>query len=90
MKQRGVRDLKVNASAVLALVKQGETIEITERGTPVALLIPLPEQSTFQRWVAAGLVSEATNDLRDAVPLGDEMSDSLSRALQELRADDNR
>jgi antitoxin (DNA-binding transcriptional repressor) of toxin-antitoxin stability system len=80
----------VNASAVLALVKQGETIEITERGTPVALLTPLPSRSTFQRWVNAGLVTEATNDLRDAVPLGDEVSDSLSRALEELRADDGR
>ncbi len=90
MKQRGVRDLKVNASAVLALVKQGETIEITERGTPVALLTPLPEQSTFQRWVDAGLVTEATHDLRDAVPVDEGVSDSLSRALQELRDAEDR
>lgn len=90
MKQRDVRDLEVNASAVLALVKQGETIEITERGTPVALLTPLREQSAFQRWVDAGLVTEATNDPSDGEPLDEEISTSLSDALRELRDGDIR
>jgi prevent-host-death family protein len=85
MKRRGVRDLKVNASAVLALVKQGETIEITERGTPVALLTPLPPGGMFQRWVDAGLVSEATHDLRDMELPDGPVSDDLSRTLQEMR-----
>lgn len=90
MKQRGVRDLKVNASAVLALVKQGETVEITERGTPVALLTPLPEQSTFQRWVEAGLISEASGELGDWEPLDENISTSLSDVLRKLRDGDTR
>lgn len=39
----GIRDLKQNASAVVARVKVGETITITERGVPVAMISPVPE-----------------------------------------------
>ena len=41
----------------------GETIEVTDRGRPVALLTPLPEAGPLERLRAAGEVEPATADL---------------------------
>ncbi len=61
----GVRELRQRASELLRLVEKGETIEITDRGRPVALLGPLPEASPLERLRAAGEVQPATVDLDD-------------------------
>jgi prevent-host-death family protein len=53
----GVRELRQRASGLL----QGETVEITDRGRPVALLTPIPEGSPLERMRAAGDV-ETCND----------------------------
>ena len=37
----GVRELKNHASAVLRRVRDGEAITVTDRGRPVALLVPV-------------------------------------------------
>ncbi len=36
----GVRELRQRASELLRLVEHGETIEITDRGRPVARIVP--------------------------------------------------
>ncbi len=41
MKTMGVRALKQNASAVVAEVAAGEAVTITDRGRPVAQMVPL-------------------------------------------------
>ena len=41
MKRVGVRELRQNASVLLRDVADGETIEITHHGHPVAQLIPV-------------------------------------------------
>jgi prevent-host-death family protein len=41
MKSIGVRELRQNASEHLRLVQLGATIEITDRGRPVAMLVPI-------------------------------------------------
>ncbi|HMO52936.1 MAG TPA: type II toxin-antitoxin system prevent-host-death family antitoxin [Tepidiformaceae bacterium] len=41
MRSIGVRELRQNASKYLRLVEAGETIEVTDRGRPVAKLTPL-------------------------------------------------
>ena len=38
----GIRELRQRASDLLRLVEAGETVEITDRGRPVALLTPVP------------------------------------------------
>jgi prevent-host-death family protein len=41
MDRVGVRELRQNLSVYLRRVKRGETLEVTERGQPVAVLQPL-------------------------------------------------
>ncbi len=86
----GVRALRQRASELLRLVEQGETIEITDRGRPVALLTPLPEGSPLDRLRAAGEIesaSEDPSDLPEPLVLAAE-TESASSALQRLRRDD--
>jgi antitoxin (DNA-binding transcriptional repressor) of toxin-antitoxin stability system len=62
MKRIGVRELRQNASRYLALVKAGETVEVTERGELVALLAPPGgSQTTRDRLVASGRLVAATS-----------------------------
>jgi prevent-host-death family protein len=61
----GIRELRQRASDLLGRVARGETIEITDRGRPVALLTPLPEGGTVERLRAAGEIEPATADLAD-------------------------
>ncbi|MGH3499302.1 MAG: type II toxin-antitoxin system Phd/YefM family antitoxin, partial [Nocardioidaceae bacterium] len=62
MERIGVRELRQNASRYLALVKTGETVEVTERGELVALLVaPLGSQTARDRLVAAGHLIPASN-----------------------------
>ena len=86
----GVRELRQRASELLRLVGEGETIEITDRGRPVAMLGPLPQGSPLDRLRAAGDLDPATADIADlpepvVLAAGFEApSDTLAR----LRRDD--
>jgi prevent-host-death family protein len=58
----GVRELRQNASRYLALVKAGETVEVTERGELIALLSPPGgARSARDRLVASGRLIPATS-----------------------------
>jgi prevent-host-death family protein len=61
----GVRELRQRASSLLRLVENGETVEVTDRGRPVALLTPIPEGSPLERMRATGDLESATADLDD-------------------------
>jgi prevent-host-death family protein len=61
----GVRELRQRASELLRLVEQGETIEITDRGRPVAHLTPLPAGSPLEQMRAAGEIDQATGSMDD-------------------------
>ncbi len=52
----GVRELRQDASKLLARVKAGETIEITEHGKPIALLTPVLA-SQWERAITLGLIT---------------------------------
>jgi prevent-host-death family protein len=86
----GVRELRQRASELLRRVEQGETIEITDRGRPVAMLTPTPQGSPLEQLRAAGDVETALGDLDDlpeplTLPEG---ADSPSTVLAQLRSDE--
>lgn len=64
----GVRELRQRASELLRRVEHGETIEVTDRGRPVALLSPLPAGSPLDALRASGEIDPATADLEDLPP----------------------
>jgi prevent-host-death family protein len=83
-----VRELRQRASELLRLVECGETIEITDRGRPVALLGPIP-MSPLERLRAAGEVIPATgtiDDLPEPVELR-QGSEPLSAVLERRRSE---
>ena len=86
MARVGVRELRQRASELLRRVEEGETIEITDRGRPVALLGPLPEGSPLERLRASGDVEPATGDLDDLpAPLPSRGAEAPSVRLAHLR-----
>lgn len=92
MERIGIRELRQNASKFIERVKAGETLEVTERGRPVAVLAPLPETaSTIERLRAEGRLRPPTGRLSDLPPpikVDDpDISRKIREALDETRAD---
>lgn len=87
----GVRELRQRASELLRRVADGETIQITDRGRPVAMLAPLPEGSPLERLRETGEVDAAAADLTDLpepLPLrpgAEAPSDVLARLRRDER-----
>lgn len=79
MAEVGVRALKQNASAVVAQAAAGEAVTITDRGRPVAQLVPL-HVSPLRRLVESGHARPARRPLRDlpAPQPGPSISDALA------------
>jgi prevent-host-death family protein len=90
MASTGIRELRQRASELLRRVEAGETIEITDRGRPVAVLAPLPSGSPLERLRATGDLEPAEADLKDLaeplpLPPGQE---APSNVLERLRRDE--
>ncbi len=61
----GIRELRQRASELLRRVEEGETIQVTDRGRPVAILSPAPEGKPLERLRALGEIEPAKEDLDD-------------------------
>lgn len=88
----GIRELRQNLSVYLERVKDGETLEVTEHGRPVATLGPLPEPvGTLERMRREGRLTPARGSLDDLPPpirVDDpDISRRIREALDETRAD---
>jgi prevent-host-death family protein len=89
----GVRELRQQASSILRRVVNGEVIEITDHGHPIARIVPL-RPTVLDQLVLEGRATEATGDLLDVLDeLGlpgppDPSFTPPSQALAELRADE--
>jgi prevent-host-death family protein len=84
----GVRELRQNLSVYLRLVKEGKILEVTERGKPVARLVPPSTGDVwFDAMIAAGKIRPATGDLSDLPPPEKVRPGEkpLSEILQEMR-----
>jgi prevent-host-death family protein len=84
MDQIGVAQLRQNASRYLARVEGGETFTVTDRGRPVALLIPFPSDP-WKRLLESGRVLRPTSDadVTDRPPA--DYGINASQRLAELR-----
>ena len=78
MRSIGVRELRQQASRYLREVERGETIEVTDRGRPVALLVPVPAADRLERLVATGRATPAAGD---ALELGEPLDPRPGVAL---------
>jgi prevent-host-death family protein len=87
MDRIGVRELRQHASRYLARVVNGETLEVTDRGRPVARLIPIATDA-WADLIAAGKVTLAADDadIADEVPV--DYGVDASATLANLRADE--
>ena len=86
----GVRELRQRASELLRRVEAGETIEVTDRGRPVAVLAPMPDHSPIERLSASGDLIPSQHDLDDLpepLPLGPGQ-EPPSSMLARLRRDE--
>lgn len=83
-----MRELKQNASRVLARVKAGETVEITEHGRPVAVLAPLGGGDEYDQLIAAGDILVGTHDVLAGRPVAVTSAANLSAELAALRDGD--
>ena len=88
----GVRELRQNLSVYLERVIAGERLEVTDRGNPVAMLIPIrPGATLVERLVAEGRAIPARIRLEDVAPVKEpvpsDLGSRLQRALQESRED---
>jgi|SRR5689334_14143199 prevent-host-death family protein len=59
----GIRELNQQTSQILDRVRAGETIEVTDRGVPIAEIRPVGgERSAVARLIAEGRLTPATID----------------------------
>ncbi len=85
-----VRELRQNLSVYLRRVEEGETLSVTRRGEPVAVLAPLPGRGSILDWlVAQGKAIPPTRRLEDLPPPAEPEPGQrpLSEVLDELRED---
>ena len=86
MERIGIRELRQHASRYLERVKAGESIEVTERGTPVAVLIPAARNEVRERLVQEGRLIPAPGPRVLPEPV-ESPGQSTAEVLDELRAD---
>ena len=91
MERIGIRELRQHASRYLARVAAGETIEVTDRGRPVARLVPSPaeDDDLLARMEADGMLIPALNrgPLPPIVP-ATVLGASASEILELMRDDE--
>ena len=84
----GVRELRQNLSEYLRRVARGESLEVTDRGRPVAVLAPLTQASgPLERLVADGRAVRPDRDLLELLPPRGRVSTRLSEALRDERSE---
>jgi prevent-host-death family protein len=89
MRHIGIRELRQQASRYLRDVQRGETIEVTDRGRPVARLVPIPHEDGVEQLTASGRLTPSRGDVLELPPLRPKPGAALpSETLAELRSDE--
>jgi prevent-host-death family protein len=87
MERIGVRELRQHASRYLARVAHGESLEVTDRGRPVARLVPVANDP-WADMIATGKVTPAEDDMDVADELPGDYDVDASAVLAEMRAEE--
>ena len=69
MERIGIRELRQHASRWVRRVAAGESFEVTDRGRPVARLVPPAVESGIDRLREEGRIGSAQGDLLELAPL---------------------
>ena len=82
-----MRDLGQNVSRVLARVKEGESLVVTEHGRPVARLVPYTTGTSLDEMIASGEVTPPSGDLQEFLARYKPVESEIlgSEVLQEMR-----
>jgi prevent-host-death family protein len=90
----GIRELRQQASAVIRRVANGESITVTDRGRPVARIVPL-SAGGIEQLVLEGRATRGEGDLLEMArrlglpaPVPNSSGMTPSEALASLRADE--
>lgn len=89
MRVIGIRELRQQASRYLREVERGETFEVTDRGRPIARVVPIPPAAGLEELAASGRLTPAGGDaleLGRPIVAGDKPLPS--ETLARLRADE--
>ena len=70
MERIPIRSLNQDTAGVLARVEQGETVEITNRGRPIARIVPV-EVDALDELVNSGAITPPTITLPFTLPAGE-------------------
>jgi prevent-host-death family protein len=88
MERIGVRELRQHASRYLARVANGEPFEVTDRGRPVARLVPVPsEGNALAELLSSGRLKapDSDSDLELPEDFGVDASARLAKMRDEER-----
>ena len=92
MERIGVRELRQHASRYIALVKSGGTVEVTDRGELVALLVPPGDERTGRdRLIATGRlvpVAHPTGRIRPPRPVAVDSGEPTNQELLDAERED--
>jgi prevent-host-death family protein len=82
----GIRELRADLSRWIKRVREGETLVVTDRGEPVARIVPANGRSKLDELIAAGLARPPLRKTRRPLPPLIKAKGSVS----ELLIDDRR
>lgn len=65
MTEVGIRELRAGLSRWIEQVRAGEELIVTDRGAPVARVVPIDRTTAYERLVATGLLDPPRVGRRD-------------------------
>jgi prevent-host-death family protein len=79
----GIRELKQHLSEYLDRAEHGETLRVTDRGRPKAMLGPVPGRARIEDGIRTGWITPGTG-----APLGPAPRSRASRRVLDVLAED--
>jgi prevent-host-death family protein len=81
----GIRELRLSLSRAIQRVRRGETLEVTDRGRPVARIVPVLPVAGLNELISTGVLHPARADGPLPAPLDLPSTMSSEEAIDRLR-----